>query len=163
MKLDYHVHLEEGPYSTNWLARTAKALAFFKDKDLKENRHSLEWIDHLSSDISDRIRQGCYSEAWLDLYLERAKQLGLKEVGIVEHLYRFQECLDYFTKHMHLEADELGSVQARWLNHVATIPSMNEFIEFIQSQQEKWKSQGVTLRLGLEADFFLKGKKSLNV
>ena len=36
------------------------------------------------------LEKGCYSEEWLDLYLTKAKQLGLKEVGIVDHLYRFK-------------------------------------------------------------------------
>lgn len=29
MTIDYHVHLEEGPYSSRWLERTSQALEFF--------------------------------------------------------------------------------------------------------------------------------------
>ena len=29
MLVDYHVHLEEGPYSFKWLERTAKAIEHF--------------------------------------------------------------------------------------------------------------------------------------
>ncbi len=29
MTIDYHVHLEEGPYSFRWLERTSQAMAFF--------------------------------------------------------------------------------------------------------------------------------------
>ena len=29
MTIDYHVHLEEGPYSFRWLERTSQALEFF--------------------------------------------------------------------------------------------------------------------------------------
>lgn len=160
MSVDYHVHLEEGPYSVNWLARTAKALSFFSEKE-KNARHSLAQIEQLTKRLHNRVEEGCYSEAWLDLYLERALQLGLKEVGLVEHLYRFQECRRYFEAHMHLANDQLGKLQMNWLHRVATIPSMNQFIDFIQSQQEKWNSHGVTLSLGIEADFFPQGEEEL--
>ncbi|MCM3713852.1 histidinol phosphate phosphatase domain-containing protein [Alkalihalobacillus oceani] len=160
MSVDYHVHLEEGPYSVNWLARTAKALAFFSEKDAQV-RNSLAQIEQLTKRLHNRVEEGCYSEAWLDLYLERAIQLGLKEVGLVEHLYRFQECRRYFEAHMHLANDELGKLQMSWLERVATIPSMNQFIDFIQSQQEKWNNHGVTLSLGIEADFFPHGEAEL--
>ncbi|WP_209121765.1 histidinol phosphate phosphatase domain-containing protein [Alkalihalobacillus sp. BA299] len=161
MKIDYHVHLEEGPYSTNWLARTATSLAFFQGKGLTASPHSIEWVKQITKQLNSRVEEGCYSEAWLDLYLERAKQLGLKEVGIVEHLYRFRDCLDYFKEHMHLEADSLGTLQNKWLHQVSTIPSMDHFIEFIHSQQEKWQKQGVNLALGLEADYFPNGEEKL--
>ena len=54
--------------------------------------------------MQNRLDQGCYSEEWLDFYLIRAKQLGLKEVGIVDHLYRFKETKAYFEKNMILDA-----------------------------------------------------------
>ena len=31
MKIDYHVHLEEGPYSFQWLKRTVDAISSFKE------------------------------------------------------------------------------------------------------------------------------------
>lgn len=33
MTIDYHVHLEEGPYSFRWLERTSQALEFFQHED----------------------------------------------------------------------------------------------------------------------------------
>lgn len=36
---------------------------------------------------------------------------------------------------------------------------MNQFIEFIQSQKEKWEKQGIWLKLGIEADFFPNGEE----
>ncbi|HBI99715.1 MAG TPA: histidinol-phosphatase, partial [Lysinibacillus sp.] len=33
MTIDYHVHLEEGPYSSRWLERTSQALEFFQPVD----------------------------------------------------------------------------------------------------------------------------------
>lgn len=157
MKIDYHVHLEEGPYSTNWLARTAQAIEFFTE----DKAHSYEWMQTILKQLHKRADEGCYSEAWLDLYLKRAKQLGLKEVGIVDHLYRFRDARSYYEKHIYLEQDKLGKMQSKWLHQVANMPSITEFIEFIQSQKEKWSEEGVELRLGIEADYFPNGREEL--
>ncbi|WP_207667283.1 PHP domain-containing protein [Clostridium sp. JN-1] len=152
MKIDYHVHLEEGPYSANWIGRTANALEFF----MKDKTYSYKWMQSLMTKLNKRVKEEEYSEYWLDLYLERAK-----EVGIVDHLYRFHDTLDYYEKHIYLESDKLGNIQRKWLNQVSVIPSMNQFIEFIQSQKEKWEKQGVQLKLGIEADFFPNGEEEL--
>ena len=157
MKIDYHVHLEEGPYSANWIGRTANAMEFFMGNKV----YSYKWMKSLLARLNKRVKEGAYSVYWLDLYLERAKQLGIKEVGIVDHLYRFHDTLDYYEKHIYLQPDKLGSIQRKWLNQVSVIPSMNQFIEFIQSQKEKWKKQGVQLKLGIEADFFPNGEEEL--
>ncbi len=157
MKVDYHVHLEEGPYSTEWLARTGKSLSFFSD----DRSHTYEWMELMADKLNSRIKKGCFSPEWLDLYLERAKQLGLKEVGIVDHLYRFSDAQEYYRKHIYLEDDKLGKMQQSWLDQVAIRPSMDQFIEFIQSQKMKWENQGVKLKLGIEADFFPDGVEEL--
>lgn len=85
MKIDYHVHLEEGPYSANWIGRTAQAMEFF----MEDKTYSYKWMQSLLAKLNKRVNKGAYSEYWLNLYLERAKQLGIKEVGIMDHLYRF--------------------------------------------------------------------------
>jgi hypothetical protein len=69
MKIDYHVHLEEGPYSANWIGRTANALEFF----MEEKSYSHRWMQSLLAELNNRVKEGDYSEYWLDLYLERAK------------------------------------------------------------------------------------------
>lgn len=158
MKIDYHVHLEEGPYSPGWIDRTSRALSFF----LKDQSHTYEWMQTLTEKLDSRIKEGCYSEGWLDLYLERAKQLGLKEVGIVDHLYRFSDAQEYYCKHIYLEDDELGNLQRKWLDQVAVMPSVDHFIDFINSQKQRWKAQGITLKLGIEADFFPGGEEELS-
>ncbi len=44
--------------------------------------------------MSKRLDEGEYSKWWLDLYLQEALNKGIKEVGIVDHLYRFKETRD---------------------------------------------------------------------
>lgn|SRR5690625_3793992 len=157
MKVDYHVHLEEGPYSIEWLARTGKALSFFSD----DRGHTYEWMESMADKLNSRIKEGCFSTEWLDLYLERAGRLGLKEVGIVDHLYRFSDAGEYYRKHIYLQNDKLGKMQQKWLDQVAVMPSMEQFVEFIQSQKMKWERHGIKLKLGLEADFFPNGEAEL--
>ena len=108
MKIDYHVHLEEGPYSFRWLERTSEAIASFDLPDGLE-KGTKDFVTWQVNSWKNRLDKGCYSEEWLDLYLKRAKQLGLKEVGIVDHLYRFRETRDYFEKNMLLDpANDVG-------------------------------------------------------
>ncbi|MDF2681496.1 MAG: histidinol-phosphatase [Brevibacillus sp.] len=158
MKVDYHVHLEEGPYSLRWWNRTAEAVLSFHRP--ATDRHSREWMEELSAWMARRVNQGAYSQGWLDLYRLRAKQLGLREVGIVDHLYRFKEFKAYFEQNMHLKDDRLGQIQRNWLDQVCT-DSIDDFVSFIQSQQAIWEADGIALRLGIEADYFVGGETVL--
>jgi len=160
MKVDYHVHLEEGPYSLRWWSRTAEALLAFRQP--AHHRNTLAWMEEVSAGMTRRVQQGAYSQEWLDLYRTRAKQLGLIEVGIVDHLYRFQEFKPYFEQHMHLnQDDELGKLQRIWLDQVCTT-SIDEFVSFITLQQAIWAEDGIALRLGIEADYFPGGETVLS-
>lgn len=160
MTIDYHVHLEEGPYSFRWLERTSQAIANFHDLKNVDNgsKALMEWQ---VATLAKRLHNGCYSEEWLDLYLQRAKQLGLREVGIVDHLYRFKETRPYFERYMQLdESTEIGQLQRYWLNSVMT-ESMDDFVMAIGKAKDKWRQHGVELRLGIEADYFVGGEEEL--
>ena len=152
MTVDYHVHLEEGPYSFRWLERTSRALQHFHP--VKEGFHHRNWIQSSHNLLSERLEKGPYSPEWLDLYLQKAKERNLKEVGIVDHLYRFRETLDYFEKHMDISETDLGRKQQQWLRQVMT-ENMGDFVSFVESQKPKWADHGIQLKLGMEADFFL--------
>ncbi|WP_391204619.1 histidinol phosphate phosphatase domain-containing protein [Psychrobacillus sp. L4] len=161
MKIDYHVHLEEGPYSLSWLERTSSAIASFNLPDGLE-KGSKEFVVWQVDAWKNRLDSGCYAEDWLDLYLKRAKQLGLKEVGIVDHLYRFRETREYFEKNILLDpADDIGKVQSYWLDRVMT-DDMKVFVKAILSAKEKWSSEGIKLKLGIEADYFVGCEEELD-
>lgn len=87
--VDFHFHVEEGPYTFRWLERTAKALQVEKGTTKESFERAMEALRL-------RLEQGCYSEEWLNRYLTVAKERGLTEVGIVDHLYRFREMRSYF-------------------------------------------------------------------
>lgn len=158
MKVDYHLHLEEGPYSLRWLDRTNQALDHFQPLD--EQKHSLEWMYKSIERLSTRVQKGSYDASWIDLYLKEAKRKGLREVGIVDHLYRFKETRSYFEKYVEIGSTDLGHKQRRWLNQVMT-ESMADFVAAITEAKKRWAEEGITLRLGIEADYFPGGEEEL--
>lgn len=158
MTVDYHMHLEEGPYSFRWLQRTSEALIAFHDNP--ELIHSKDWL-HLSTEhVLARLKKGAFQKEWLDLYLQRALEIGLKEVGIVDHLYRFRETLPYYKQFIELGNNRLGRLQRLWLEQVSC-EQMDDFTALIQEEKGKWRAHGVELRLGLEADYFQSGETQL--
>lgn len=160
MKVDYHIHLEEGPYNRSFFEKTLKALAQYNQEYREEKPHSKKWMEMGVEMVGRRLYETEYSKWWLDFYLQEALNKGIKEVGIVDHLYRFTETREYFTKYMDVTSSEVGAKQAEWLDQVM-VRSLDDFVWFIQSQKEKWASKGVELRLGMEADYFVGGEDEL--
>ncbi|KAB7705308.1 histidinol phosphate phosphatase domain-containing protein [Bacillus aerolatus] len=154
MLVDYHVHLEEGPYSFSWLERTAKAIGHFQGNEVQEYGSRAK-VEHQVNQLHKRLNSGCFGEEWLDLYLKKAKQIGLKEVGVVDHLYRFKETKHYFEKALNLDStDSIGVLQSYWLQNVMT-EKMDEFVDAITAAKKRWEKEGVSLKLGIEADYFV--------
>ncbi|WP_141432856.1 histidinol phosphate phosphatase domain-containing protein [Bacillus sp. 03113] len=158
MKVDYHVHLEEGPYSMRWLDRTNEAIEHFEPSPF--SKHTVDWLTFSRQRLQKRLEEGAYSTYWLDLYLLEALRKGIKEVGIVDHLYRFTETRKYYETYIHLGNDKLGTIQKTWLNQVMN-QSLSAFTHSILQAKERWAKHGVTLRLGIEADYFEGGEKEL--
>ncbi|MDM5187703.1 histidinol phosphate phosphatase domain-containing protein [Bacillus sp. DX4.1] len=158
MKVDYHLHLEEGPYSMRWLARTNEALEHYIP--LQEERHSVEWMMKTQERLQKRVKEGPFTADWIDLYLEEAVRKGIKEVGIVDHLYRFHEAKAYYEKYVDIGNTQLGRLQKEWLDQVR-VTSIHNFTRAIQEAKERWAKQGVILRLGIEADYFIGGEREL--
>lgn len=158
MKVDYHIHLEEGPYSLSFVEKSLKSLA---SKRSGENpRNTKEWLKESINLMSKRLTESEYSKWWLDFYLEEAVAKGIKEVGIVDHLYRFKETRRYFEKYIDVTSDIIGVQQVQWLDKVM-VRNLDEFVSFIQSQKEVWANRGVKLKLGIEADYFTGGEAEL--
>jgi histidinol-phosphatase (PHP family) len=156
--VDFHFHLEEGPYSIDWLRRTAKSIEALEGKagKLANRPHSLTWINEMNAKLTRRLERGCFSAEWLKLYLDRGKQLGIQRFGIVDHLYRFNEFRAYYEKYMLLDDSELGELQRYWLDRVC-IGSIEPFLELIRQSQR----EGHPISLGVEADYFPGGEEEL--
>ncbi|MDG4656873.1 histidinol phosphate phosphatase domain-containing protein [Ectobacillus antri] len=158
MRVDYHLHLEEGPYSLRWLDRINVALQHFVP--VAAPKHSLDWLKQSQALLQERLEKGAFSPFWIDLYLEEAERKGLQEVGIVDHLYRFTEARDYYYRHVDISDSDLGRLQKEWLDQVM-IESIHHFTAAIEEAKERWAKRGITLRLGLEADYFADGEEEL--
>ncbi|MES5947092.1 histidinol phosphate phosphatase domain-containing protein [Bacillus cereus group sp. MG6] len=152
MKVDYHLHLEEGPYSIGWLAKINEALQYYEP--LQEESHSIEWLMKTQERLQRRVKEGPFTAKWIDLYLEEALRKGIKEVGIVDHLYRFHESKVYYEKYVNISDSKLGRLQKEWLDQVRVV-SLYDFTKSIEEAKERWSKRGVTLKLGIEADYFI--------
>jgi len=157
MKVDMHFHLEEGPYSLRWLSRTMQALAATDPKpDVSLGHHTLQYAEEMMRLMSDRMRQGCFNEVWLDRYLTTGRARGIEAFGVVDHLYRFRECRTYYEKHMLLDDSPVGKMQRAWLDQVC-VASLADFVGFVTEA----KKTRLDLALGIEADFFPGGEAEL--
>lgn len=158
MKVDYHLHLEEGPYSIAFVEKTLKAMGCFEPSEKKS--HTKEWLVEAIDRMQNRLNHGDFSKWWLDFYLQEALNKGLKQVGIVDHLYRFKETRHYFEKYMDLESEKVGREQAQWLEQVM-VCELPDFVELISDAKKEWAAKGVELKLGIEADYFVGGETEL--
>ncbi|MEX2415059.1 MAG: PHP domain-containing protein [Paenibacillaceae bacterium] len=164
MKVDFHFHLEEGPYSTSWLQRTARAMETLHRHNgespdsvsLPEATHTLIWIKQLMSMLQERTDKGCFDIEWLSLYLKQGRQQGISHFGIVDHLYRFSEFRPYYERHMTLDDSPLGKAQRHWLDRVC-MSSIESFVDVVREAQHR----GYPISLGIEADYFPNGEVEL--
>ncbi|MFF2530542.1 histidinol phosphate phosphatase domain-containing protein [Brevibacillus sp. NPDC058079] len=158
MKVDFHVHLEEGPYSLDWLLKQAESLRPLVEH--AEVKGSRKWASMLTNGLAERLQQGPYSRDWLELYRLRAKQAGIQQVCVVEHLYRFLDYRSYYEQHVHIGSDRLGTAQRKWLSQVAN-DSLDSFVVFLQKERLRWAEDGIELRVGIELDYFSGGEETL--
>lgn len=157
MKVDFHFHLEEGPYSFGWLRRTAQALEqVFPNESIGNQPNTLRWMTRMTDLLNTRLKEGCFSEHWLKAYLELGQSRGIQRFGIVDHLYRFDEFRDYYEKYILLDESRLGQLQKYWLDRVR-IGSIEDYLKVVRRLQ----SQGYPLSIGVEADFFPGGEQEL--
>jgi histidinol-phosphatase (PHP family) len=160
VKVDFHFHLEEGPYSLNWLQRTMKAIDNVDQmtSNLKRRGHTntLQWISDSEKALHHRLESGCFTEEWLEAYITIGQSRGIERFGIVDHLYRFTEFLPYYEEHMILDDSDLGRKQRYWYDRVC-IGSIEPFLAVVRKIQAK----GYPISIGVEADYFPGGEEKL--
>jgi histidinol-phosphatase (PHP family) len=154
MKVDFHFHLEEGPYSLDWLRRTAQAISGTDPATARSN--TLEWMEQINTSLNRRIEQGCFSEEWILRFLDRGRAQGIEHFGVVDHLYRFTEFKAYYEKYMLVDESLLGQLQRNWLDKVC-IYSIEDFLAGVR----KVANIRDDLSIGVEADYFLGADEDL--
>ncbi|USB31614.1 histidinol-phosphatase HisJ family protein [Paenibacillus sp. YPG26] len=157
MKVDFHFHLEEGPYTLNWLQRTSLALQRTRrTTEASERLDSLESVQSVVRGLSRRMDEGCFSERWITKYIEQGTRQGIEHFGVVDHLYRFVEFKPYYEKHMLIDGSPLGQLQQAWLNQVC-VYSIREYLDGVQNVARFYGN----LSIGIEADYFENGEEEL--
>jgi histidinol-phosphatase (PHP family) len=157
LKVDFHFHLEEGPYSFGWLQRTARALAESPDESpVGYPSHTLPWMAEQTKRLHTRLEEGCFSDRWMERYMTLGKKRGIGRFGIVDHLYRFEEFRGYYEKYVTLDDSELGRLQRYWLDRVR-IGSIDDYLTAVRRLQQK----GYPVSVGVEADYFPGGEAEL--
>jgi histidinol-phosphatase (PHP family) len=157
VKVDFHFHLEEGPYSFSWLQRTARALENAPDESpIDFPSHTLPWIAEQNKRLQTRLEEGCFSDRWMERYMTQGKRKGIERFGIVDHLYRFEEFRDYYEKYITMDDTKLGRLQRYWFDRVQ-IGSIDEYLTAVRRLQKK----GYAVSVGVEADYFPGGEEEL--
>lgn len=85
-------------------------------------------------DYHVHLEQGPYTLEWLQQFLDRAQQVGVAELGIVEHLYRFREARHLFYN------DWVAPRQQQ---------SLAEYLQLMAAA----KQRRLPVRVGLEVDY----------
>ncbi len=84
---------------------------------------------HLRPDGADTTPEEFFTSANVERYLDAARQAGVGELGVSEHVYRFRQALDVWRHPFWVEQ---------------AIDDLDSYCEFVRS---------TPLRLGIEADF----------
>ncbi|MFC0216592.1 PHP domain-containing protein [Paenibacillus chartarius] len=162
MKVDFHFHLEEGPYSLQWLMRTARALQETSPAVAgaaaggSSGPGTLPWIRQAVDQLKLRTESGCFSYEWLERYIRTGRARGIEQFGVVDHLYRFTEFKGYYERHMLLDDSPLGRLQREWLDRVC-VYSAEQYLEGMRAAARREPD----LAVGVEADYFPGGEDEL--
>jgi histidinol-phosphatase (PHP family) len=149
MKVDFHFHLEEGPYSLDWMKRTTQALIETSKSPIETLKNTLQWMEQMSAALNRRMEQGCFTEEWILRFLDKGRAQGIERFGLVDHLYRFTEFKAYYEKYMLVDDSLLGQMQREWLDKVCTY-SIQDFLAGARSLANERED----LSIGVEADYF---------
>ena len=84
---------------------------------------------HLRPDGADTTPEEFFTEANVERYLDAARQAGIEELGVSEHVYRFRQALDVWRHPF-------------WVEQATD--DIDDYCEFVRT---------TPLRLGVEADF----------
>jgi histidinol-phosphatase (PHP family) len=85
-------------------------------------------------DYHVHLERGPYTLEWLQQFLQQAKKVGVAELGVVEHLYRFREARQLFLN--------------PWVEERQT-QYIGDYLDLMQ----KAKKQRWPVRVGLEVDY----------
>jgi histidinol-phosphatase (PHP family) len=86
------------------------------------------------TDYHVHVERGPYTIEWLEKFVEQAQKMGVNELGISEHAYRFHQ-----TKHLLWNA---------WVERKKT-EDLDEYIAFLLEARKR----GINVKIGIEMDY----------
>lgn len=112
--------------------------------------HDLDATDvMLPVDHHVHLERGPYTFEWLDAFVNRARDCGISQLGIVEHSTQFRS-LDW---HMELEiapgTDPIGVAQRTWFEGHRNRESLAHYVEFVRNARKCYPN----VAFGLEVDW----------
>ena len=107
-------------------------------------------------DYHMHFEYGSYDEDYVNPFFEKAKEMGLSEIGITEHTHGFKEFKDLYYEELILDESETGNFQKKWLEQKTKfVHTLDEYRDFI----DKLKSKGYPVKFGIEVCNFKNQEK----
>ena len=100
------------------------------------------------------LEQGPYTLAWVQKFIERAQRMGLDEIWLLEHSYRFRE----FTP-LYRQVTASSRSVAQWFARKAGRCDLAEYQTFVERMKRQVFS--IRVRFGLEVCYFQQGEKQI--
>jgi histidinol-phosphatase (PHP family) len=101
-------------------------------------------------DYHVHLEHGPYAAAWLEEFLQIARQRGLQELGVSEHLCDFYEGQAASGRWWEVEPNAADREHARAWWRGRPRHHLDDYVAFVRGA----RPEGIALRLGLEADYF---------
>lgn len=99
-------------------------------------------------DMHIHIERGEYSKKWIEQFVDKAVQMGIYEINLLEHSIRIKEFLPTFE-----EAKKYNLYQKRWVtNKALTAHSLDEYLRLVS--EIKAGEYPVKINFGLEVCWF---------
>lgn len=99
-------------------------------------------------DMHIHLERGDYTLEWVEQFVNKARQMDIGEITLLEHSIRIKELLPTFK-----EAREYSSYQQKWVDNKAPeAHSMSELLELADKVRQK--DYGVKVNFGLEVCYF---------
>ena len=83
-------------------------------------------------DYHMHFEYGSYDENYVNPFFEKAKEMGLTEIGITEHTHGFKEFKDLYYDELILDDSETGNFQKKWLEQKTKfVHTLDEYRDYL--------------------------------
>ena len=109
------------------------------------------------ADYHVHLEKGPYTQEWVGAFLAAGRRAGLSELGFSEHLHDLYEGPAVSGRWWEVETDPLDREHAHGWWRSRPRAHMDEYVNLVRGTP----AQGLTVRLGLEVDYFAASEEPL--